>query len=315
LQQEPFERATWSWFVEHLSEHEILLRKVRRVIAWQRTRYQDVAIVELEGIGKTLIIDGKTQSAAVDEKVYHEALVHPALVAHGSPRKVLVLGGGEGATLREVLKYKTVSEAVMVDIDEGVVELSRRYLPEWHRGSFDDPRARLVFEDGRKFVEEAVKRGESFDAVIVDLVDPLAGGPALKLYTVEFYKLLAELVGSEGVIVTQATSPAFYLEVFCTVASTISHAFKVVRPYWAYVRSFGGAWGFVFASQQKDAASLSPSEVDARVEKLIEGGSSALEFYDGQAHVAMFALSKGLRKELSKPRRPSTDESPVYSAV
>jgi len=298
--------------LEVLTPEEFILRKVRRVLVWEKTEYQDVAVVELEGFGKTLVINGKTQSTRADERVYHEVLVHPAMVLHGSPTRVLIIGGGEGATLREVLRYKSVREAIMVDIDERVVEFSRKYLDEWHEGSFDDPRARAVFMDGREYVERAVERGEEYDVVVLDLVDPVSCSPALKLYTLEFYTLVSKLLGSSGVMVTQAASPIFYPRVFYSLAATISRVFRATRPYWAYIRSFGGMWGFVVASQTKDAALLTPSEVDSRLKRLLDREKGSLAFYDGIAHQGLFGMYKNIREELARQHETSTDESPVY---
>ncbi|MEM1619750.1 MAG: polyamine aminopropyltransferase [Fervidicoccaceae archaeon] len=302
---------SWDWLMEELSPGEIVLRGIKRVETWVTTEYQEVAVVEIEGLGKTLVIDGKVQSSLYDEFVYHEALVHPAMVTHGRPRRVLIIGGGEGATLREVLRYKCVEEAIMVDIDRRVVELAKTLLPEWHDGAFDDPRAKVLFMDGRRYVEGAAARGESFDVVVVDVVDPLAGGPAVKLYTVEFYKLLKKLVGERGIMVTQATSPDHYPQVYFTVARTIAEVFDIVRPYVVSVRSFGGVWGFVLGSASGDPKALRSEEVDKKLTELLESAREKLRFYDGETHASLFNLPKHYRRMLSEPRRPSRDEEPV----
>ncbi len=309
---EPFWKK-WNWFLEWTSPNEIVMRSVKGVVAWRRTEFQDVSVVDVEELGRSLIIDGKVQSSLLDEHVYHESLVHPAMVAHGSPRRVLVLGGGEGATLREVLRYRSVEEAVMVDLDRGVVEFAREHLGEWHQGAFDDPRARLVFDDGRRFVEEALRRGESFDVVIADLVDPLEGGPALKLYTREFYEMIASLIGDRGVFVTQATSPMFYPEVYYSIHSTLASVFKITRPYVACVRSFNGLWGFVLASQTRDPRRLSGDDVDRLLKEQMGGeGFEKLRYYDGETHVMLMSLPRDIRRELGKEWPVSTDEKPAY---
>jgi len=300
----------WSWFIEWLTPEEGVMRRMTKVHAWVETEHQDVAIVELSRLGKCLVIDGRVQSSYSDEFVYHEALVHPAMVAHGSPRAVLILGGGEGATLREVLRYRTVERAVMVDLDPGVVELARKHLPEWHQGAFDDPRATVVFMDGRKYVEEAVSRGEQYDVVIADLVDPAEGGPAQRLYTVEFYQLVKKLVGDAGVFVTQATSPSTYPEIYARLYWTLKRVFKRVSPYYTYVQSFNGLWGFHVASETADAARLGQEEVDQKIRDLLYSPAS-LKFYDGTSHQGMFNIPKHLRKLLSRPLPPSTDSDTV----
>ena len=135
------------WIEFSLAAGERAAYEVTRVLYEGRTRFQEVRIVETRPYGLALFLDGAPQSAVADEFVYHEALVHPALVAHPSPRRVLIAGGGEGATLREVLRHPTVEQATMVDIDGELVELARRHLEPMHRGAFDDPRARVIVGD------------------------------------------------------------------------------------------------------------------------------------------------------------------------
>lgn len=131
-------------------------------------RNQLLEILESPVFGKMLFIDGEGQSSQFDEFIYHEALVHPAMTAFGTPRRVLILGGGEGATLREVLKYDSVEQAVMVEWDETMVAMARKHLPTWHKGSFDDPRAQVIFDDVRAWLREVNNR---FDVILVDLPD------------------------------------------------------------------------------------------------------------------------------------------------
>jgi spermidine synthase len=144
----PFIPARWGlqpptdWlFVDYVNPSAATLLRVKSVLHSSRSAYQQIDVLETEAFGRCLILDGRVQSAEADEFIYHEALVHPAMVTHPDPRQVLILGGGEGATLREVLRHRTVERAVVVEIDPQVIEISRRYLPEWSDGAFDDPRA------------------------------------------------------------------------------------------------------------------------------------------------------------------------------
>ncbi len=303
----------WKWFIEWTFPSEAVIRSIRRVLFEGKTKYQDVAVVEIEGLGKALILDGKIQSGLVDEYVYHEALVHPAMIAHGKPRRVLILGGGEGATLREVLRYKTVEKAVMIDIDEEVINVAKKYLVEWHQGAFDDERTELIIMDGRKYVEEAVSKGEKFDVVIADLVDPIEAGPAVHLYTREFYQLIKKLIGDEGIMVTQSTSPMFYPQVFFTINSTLRSVYKHVCPYIICIKSFNGSWGFNTASESIDPSKLSEYEIKDRINKLLGNEAFKLKFYDEETHMHMFKLPKDLRENLKKKWGISTDKSPRYT--
>jgi spermidine synthase len=304
-------RPRWLWFVEWTSDAEAVYRAAEKVLAYEKTPYQEVAVFDSIELGKVLVIDGKVQSSLFDEYVYHESLVHPAMITHGSPRKALILGGGEGATLREVLRYSSIEKAVMVDIDKSVVEFSKKHLIEWHKGAFDDPRARVVIEDGRKYLENTVKEGEKFDVIILDLVDPLEGGPALKLYTREFYTLVYNALSKEGIMVTQATSHAFYPKVFATIYRTISDVFDITRAYTICVRSFNGPWGFVIGSKKWDPKALTIEEVEKRINNLVSA-TGELRFYDGETHHRLFSLSRDIRKLLAEHATIATDQNMVY---
>ncbi len=297
----------WLWVVDWFTRGFGVIYVVRRTLACAQTPYQGAGVFEVEGLGRVLVLDGKLQSAEMDEWVYHEALVHPAMVLHERPRRVLILGGGEGATLREVLRYG-VERAVMVDIDREVVEFCRRHLPEWGAGAFEDPRAELVIAEGRGYVEGT---DEEFDVVIADLPEPLRGGPAVRLYTREFYEAVYRRLGNGGVFVTQATSVLHLREVVSRVYAALKEVFPCVRMYRAYVPSFASDWAFVIASKGPDPAALSPEEVDRRVAERVRG---ELRFYDGETHVHMFALPKYVRRELERGV-PSTDGDPATLEV
>ncbi len=142
----------WQWYVEEFAPAEQHHHALDQLYYSDRSDFQQIAVVRSPVFGKMLVIDGDTQSAQADERIYHEALVHPALAAASDRREVLILGGGEGATLREVLRCPDVARCTMVDIDALVIELSKKHLPEWSAGAFDDPRARTIVGDALKFM-------------------------------------------------------------------------------------------------------------------------------------------------------------------
>ncbi|MCX8204569.1 MAG: spermidine synthase, partial [Candidatus Nezhaarchaeota archaeon] len=181
------EGASFTYFVEHQTPNTSVVHKVKRVLYTGDTQFQHVDIIETYDFGTCLVLDGKVQSSTFDEWIYHEALVHPAMFTHPNPCRVAIIGGGEGATAREVLKHRCVEEVVMVDIDREVVELAKSRLSLIHQGSFEDHRLKLLFMDGRRFLEETQQR---FDVIIIDVTDPLAGGPSYLLYTREFYDVV-----------------------------------------------------------------------------------------------------------------------------
>jgi spermidine synthase len=293
-------------FSDHISPDLTVLHSVRERIYSGRTKFQSVEVIDTGSFGVCLVLDGKIQSSEADEFIYHEALVHPAMLTHPRPERVFIAGGGEGATLREVLSHKTVKKAVMVDIDEEVVKLCRRLLPSWHQNAFDDPRAELHFTDARAYLEKSKDR---FDVVIIDLVDPLEQGPARLLYTREFYRLVAQRLGPAGIMSVQAEPSEWNnLDNFTAIVSTLGNVFLITRPYQVHIPSFFGLWGFVVASQSLDPAELTPEEIDARIRARI---SKKLKSYDGLTHQAMFTIPKHIRRKVATTKRVITDKQPI----
>jgi len=228
------------------------------------------------------------------------------MLAHPRPESVFIAGGGEVATLREVLAHKTVKRAVMADIDGEVVEVCRRFLPSWHQGAFDDHRVELHFADARKYLEESSDR---FDVIIIDLVDPLEEGPARLLYTREFYRAVAQKLGPDGIMSVQAESAEWTnSDNFTAIASTLRSVFSIARPYQVHVPSFLGVWGFVSASQTLDPLDLTAAEIDTRISTRI---SKELRSYDGLTHGAVFAIPKHIRQQLAASTRIITDKEPI----
>jgi spermidine synthase len=284
------------WIAEQSDGDEMLLFAVKRTIAKARTAIQDAEIVETWNYGKTLLLDGVVQSAEEDEHAYHEALVHPGMIAHPGPKEVLVIGGGEGATLREILRHRSVERVTMVDIDAELVEMCKRHLPEWHEGSFEDSRAEVVIGDGRAFLEGTAS---TFDVIICDITDFLDHGPAMRLYTREFYQLIASRLNPDGVLIVQALETGIAdHEEHAQLVRTIGEAFPVIRSYITFVASFGYTWGFITASNSVDPARLTSAEVDRRIAERL---TSELESYDGRTHPGYFALPKDLRALLTAP--------------
>lgn len=287
---------------------EAIRLEVQRVLAVRRTAYQQMEIVDTAAFGRALFLDGKIQSSELDEAVYHEALVQPAMVLHPHPEQVLVIGGGEGATLREALRHPTVRRAVMVDIDSEAVAACREHLPAWHQGAFSDPRVQLLHRDARSYLEESSER---FDVVIVDVTDPLAGGPAYRLFTKEFYGIVRAHLSAAGSMAVQAESADLgVLEAHLAVARTIASAFPYSAPYNVHVPSFGESWGFVVGSLARDPKAVGPEEIDRVLQQ--RGIAAALRFYDGESHQRLFLLPKGLRELLEAAKTVITDDQPVF---
>ncbi len=240
--------------IEPVSEHSDFITRMKRLILATKTKYQEVQIVELAELGRALVLDGFIQSTEVDEHIYHETLVHPALLTHPNPERVLIIGGGEGATLREVLRHPTVKETVMVDIDGELVEFAKKYLDFMHQGSFSDPRAKVVIADGKEYVARA--ESGYFDAVVIDLIDPYAGELARELYSDAFYAEIKRVMKPDGIMVTQAGNSFFYPKVYTWVLNNVKAVFPIVREYWNWVPSFGYACNFIIGSLKHDPLAL-----------------------------------------------------------
>ena len=296
----------YKWFFETTTPVEGHFHAITRTLFSQATPFQQLEIMETASYGKCLVLDGRIQSSVADDFIYHETLVHPALILHPRPETALVIGGGEGATLREVLRYPTVRRAVMEDIDRAVVDACRTYLPEMHRGAFDDARVELRHEDARGWLEATRDR---FDVAIVDLTEPLEEGPACLLFTREFYRLLSDRLTEGGTLALQAGMTKIgELPFYTAMARTLTGVFPVVAPYQSFIPCFGTPWGFIVAAKSGDPRALAPAAVDQRVRERISGD---LRFYDGQAHHHMFSLPKFLREALAAATGVITDAEPL----
>ncbi|WP_309868521.1 polyamine aminopropyltransferase [Desmospora profundinema] len=221
--------------------------KVNRVLAKADSDFQEVAVIETEGFGKALVLDGVVQTTEKDGFIYNEMITHIPLAAHPKPADVCIIGGGDGGAAREALKYP-VQSVDMVEIDPKVVEFSRRYLPEVAGDGEPDPRLRFVYEDGTRFVK---KRAQAYDVIVVDSSDPV--GPAAVLFEKPFYQDAKQVLKEGGILVCQSESPIFHPDVLKRVHHTLGELFPVVRTYLAAIPTYpGGVWSFTLASLGPD---------------------------------------------------------------
>ncbi len=295
------------WLLETVYPDLAVMLRVQQVLFSGRTAYQHVEVLESGSFGRSLVLDGKTQSTERDEHIYHQALVQPAMMMHPNPVSVFIGGGGEGGTLREALSHKSVERAVMIDLDQEVVELCRRYLPQHHQGSFDDPRVTLLHQDARGYLE---RTDEQFDVMIMDLVDPMEGGTAYLLYTQEYYNIVKSRLKPGGILVTQS-GPAGLIshqECFTTIYRTLSSIFADTGLYQVHIPAFQTLWGFSLASDS-ELPKLSADQVDRLVSERL---GRKLDFYDGESHLSMFNLPKFIRRSVAEETRINRDDSPVF---
>ncbi len=236
-----------------------------------RSPYQEILIIQTSDYGRVLLLDGLVMTTEKDGFLYHEALVHPVFQYHPQPERVLIIGGGDGGALREVLRYD-VKEVVVVEIDKEVVRVSKEFLPQM-ASAFEDPRVRLIFEDASRYVGLEKER---FDIIIIDTSDPV--GPATAFYKEEFFEQLKGLLNPKGLVGMQAESPIFHRERIRALYAFTDHTFGWVTPYMAPVPSYpGGMWLFFI---------LSLEGLEAPSYRIPQG----LRFYSRDVHDGLFRL-------------------------
>ena len=296
-----------NWFVESVSPDLAVMLRLRAVLFSGATAYQKVEVLDSCVFGRSLVLDGKTQSTEMDEFVYHESLVHPAMLCHPEPKSVFIGGGGEGGTLREALAHRSVESVTMIDLDAEVVELCRAHLPEHHQGSFEDPRLTLLHQDARAYLQA---EGDGFDVMILDLVDPLEEGTAYLLYTDEFYRIAKARLNPGGVLVTQSGPAGLpnHQECFTTIYNTLGKVFAHTAAAQVHVPAFQTLWGFTIASDSP-MPQLPDNELEAAIARRI---NKELRHYDAETHRGMFALPKYLRDGMAAETRINRDDAPVF---
>lgn len=296
------------WFIEHTHTHQAHMHGVDRFIYNTETSYQKASIVESKMWGRCLLIDGKIQSSAYDEHIYHEALIHPAMLMADNPQKILIAGGGEGAVLREIIKHPSVKNALMVDIDQEIVEFCKKYLPSWNAGAFDDSRCDTIFADAREFIKNT---NQKFDIIFMDLPEPLEDSPCYLLYTVEYYNLLLKKLNPRGLIALQADNLNPRLASGHTrIFNTIKQVFKHVASYGCYIPSFNTRWGFIVASDEICLEKFSSQDIE---ERLQARALTNLLFYDGITHQHLFSQTKDIRDKIKQETRIIRDNEPFLA--
>lgn len=232
------------WFTELQTGEVSLGLKVREVLLRMKTPFQDLLVLDTDAFGRVLVLDGAIQTTDRDEFVYHEMITHVPLAIHPAPRKVAVVGGGDGGAIREILKHPEVEEAHLIEIDAAVVEASRRFFPQISC-ALDDPRAHVKITDGIRWIKEEAR---AFDVIIVDSTDPV--GPAEGLFGEGFYQAVYEALGPEGILVAQSESPMLQPELIRKVQRGMRSAFSAVYLYTAAVPTYpSGYWTFSLASK------------------------------------------------------------------
>lgn len=245
----------------------------------ERSPYQQIDVYETTSFGRVLVLDGLLQTTERDEFCYHEMLVHVPLLSLEAPQRVLIIGGGDGGSLRHVLMHPTVERVVMCEIDERVVAACKQWLPSLNNGAFQDPRVELVFEDGVAFIASS---GEQWDAVIVDSSDPV--GPGVGLFRSPFYSFVREHLAPGGVLAIQACSPFFQPRELHAAYTNLRQVFADVRLYLGAVPTYPGTmWAYALAGDSLDV------DAAAARRRAVERGLRT-RFWSPELHAAAFAL-------------------------
>ncbi|WNJ98147.1 polyamine aminopropyltransferase [Thalassospiraceae bacterium LMO-JJ14] len=246
------------------------------------TDHQRLVIFRNPTFGRMMMLDGVTQTTEADEFIYHEMLAHVPIIAHGAATRILIIGGGDGGMLREVLRHASVKHCTMVEIDPGVVELSKLHLPNHARGAFDDPRTNLVFADGAAYVKDT---DDTFDVIIVDSTDPI--GPGEVLFQDTFYANAKKCLTPGGVLVTQNGVPFMQPDELKHTVTHLRHLFNDASCYMATIPTYvGGPMAFGWAS---DNAELRQVELAVLVERFAKAGITT-RYYTPAVHKGAFAL-------------------------
>lgn len=272
------------WYADKHSTGCWLYIKVDKVLATKQSKYQRIDIFDTPEFGRILVTDGLIMSTEKDEFIYHEMLAHVPLMAHPNPRKVLVIGGGDGGTVREVLKHKEIEHVDLVEIDEDVIELTQKYIPSFWGDAVNDPRLHIHIQDGAKFIK--TKENE-YDVVIVDASDPIDISGVL--YTVEFYRDVYRALKEEGIMVSQTESALTDIDITARIFENVKQVFPIVKVYHTTLHSFPPEWTFTIASKKTDPVEVKNPE---RISNL------RLRCYNLEYHKACFVLPNYFKERL-----------------
>lgn len=270
------------WYLEELSQRWQQGLLITEKLADVTSPFQHIEMFQTLNWGKLLVIDGKIQACEFDEFVYHEMIAHLALLSHPNPQKVMVMGGGDGGTLREALRHPSVTKATLVEIDKEVIRICQEHMPTLSSCIEQDPRVELFTDDAAIFIRQA----QDLDAILVDSSDP--EGPSESLFSLDFYRSLKGALKSDGVIALQAGSPFFFEEQLKKAFLELSQVFKYVRPYSIQIPTYpGGTWCLVTASDHVDPLLVTPACLQ---ERMLERRIANLRYYSPSMHHASLTL-------------------------
>ncbi len=277
--------ATDIWYTEKHENKVGITLKVKDVLYNGESEFQKIDLINTEAFGRMLLLDGLVMTSEKDEFFYHEMITHIPMLSHHNPQSVLVIGGGDGGTVREVLRYQSVKEVVLCEIDKKVIDVSREYLPSIACG-LDDPRVQIHIEDAVKYIQGQKNR---FDVILIDSTDPL--GPGVGLFTEDFYNNVKSALKDGGIVVPQTESPLACQKDFKLINQLLNKVFPVVVPYFAPVPTYPGAyWSWTFCSKE-----VKPELVNEEFAVELE---KSTKYYNRDIHRAVFAVPNYVKELL-----------------
>ncbi|KRQ87472.1 Spermidine synthase [Caloramator mitchellensis] len=269
------------WLKEMQIDGAAMTYKVKETLVRKKTQYQDLAIVDTDVFGRMLVLDGIVQTTIKDEFVYHEMISHIPLFTHPNPKKVLVVGGGDGGAIREILKHPSVEKAVLCEIDGDVIDECKKYLPEISC-ALDDPRCEIFVGDGIQYVKE---HKNEFDVIIVDSTDPFS--IAEGLFGGNFYKDIYNALTEDGIFIAQTETPFYLPDTVKKVHNDAKAIFPITKLFMAAIPTYpGGYWSFTIGSKKYD-----PTEVDTTKIPEID-----TKYYTREIHKACFVLPRYIQE-------------------
>jgi spermidine synthase len=273
------------WYTEKQTETYGITAKIKKTLHTEQTPFQKLDMIETEEFGTMLTLDGMVMTTERDEFVYHEMVAHVPLFTHPNPKHVLVVGGGDGGVIREVVKHPGVEKVTLVEIDDLVIETSKQYLPTI-ASAFNDPKVEVIVGDGFMHIAEST---DAYDVIMVDSTEPV--GPAVKLFEKGFYEGISRALKKDGIFVAQTDNPWFKADLIRQVFSDVSEIFPITRLYTANIPTYpSGLWTFTLGSKTYDPLQVK----EERFHDL------DTKYYTKELHTAAFALPKFVKDLTNK---------------
>ncbi|MEB3287828.1 MAG: polyamine aminopropyltransferase [Vampirovibrionales bacterium] len=275
------------WVSERFKDAVETRWRVKETLYHAQSEFQTVDIVDTEFWGRMLLLDGLVMTTEKDEHTYHEMITHTPMLAHPNPKQVLVIGGGDGGTIREVLKHPSVERAVLCEIDQLVIDSSREFLPSI-AGALDDPRVDIQVRDGAAYIAQ---HANTFDVILIDSTDPI--GPGARLFNHEFYTNVKNALSEQGVMAAQTESPISQPSEVREINTLLNGVFPVVKTYTNMIPTYpGNQWTWTFCSKQQGPFDL----VDA---KRVEAIEKTCRVFNRHVHRAIFALPNYIQEMIA----------------